>query len=1469
MVLAGDMGDFPMTTTELTQVRDIVVESPVTIANLKKTDDSPVYGYFFPAEQNEPFKVEASLQGGADIAAEIDGALLELNSHSSYWHEDEWGYSNIFYEISIEKDGTTSFQAYNMTTKENRTYGFHTEWQDVLVTDWHYEYNETLGKDVFVYGPRYVGQEVDVEGYYWDYFYFNQETGEWMRAEDWYRYNPGSYKSDATRITYDFASISDLSYYTTDGDFFFEFLLNFTDAVPDSSFWWSFRFASMMWFEDESSSYGYHEVADWSEEWIYSFDYFGEDVLVDYSVELGVFNSSIAGISDWLKVREDPYITIDGTKYPIVVRELLDSEEEIILFNDYSEYYYELLNGTKINVYPEQAVWIYNVTVPGYGSFLSTQKEAQHWYRPMVPTVYGWWGIDGTPYGGADYSMWYENPSVEVVHISDFVESTVWVRVGVATRLEVLDYPINDPRTGNYYVIDLDGTRYDFTTIDHNDHIYYEGMWQPVSYGERSYEADYLGSPVFVPSWCQIQEQWFTVDGHHEMPYPGANADWSGVYYTTSTQYSGKVQTSKTVLIGGEPYLLGGNPDTQSWYYMDPTNQTGFWVIYNSVNYTLDGRKMYYLNANGTDYWEPFRIAASFDYGHLDGRNLESEGTLTVQDAYFVYSWFNGTHDVWSVTLENGTTFSCEPRYIQEVYLVDVEGVPVYSRQSSPQMDMVGNDTVCYVEDLNGSRHYLSMWYSILPVIDAIISPTWEIFDNGSYDYHYIVNGSEYVTFDQPWPRFYMFTNGTLAGKFFDPEARAPNPFGEQASWMFNITYKGTPVNATARFDHIFKVGLDNGLMKIFGLAPINSVTMSNFHEIIVGTPGYAMWGVRTWATSETGALDLDGDLDTTDDQYYVLEEYQSTNTHTSEWSRMWVDLLWDPNGTIWGNEMHTHSWMGVETYSWSYQWQQTYYWYHAADMTLVTSAELTVINSTITNPDGSAKPGFWDISHMVNNVTWEDILAEAIANGWDWVSQDEQTWTWLSFGIGQDYGVESETGFSSINLRYEYSGLMLWDDANNNTIMEAYLENSGYAATDPGPSTDNELSHYFIPDTVDSVSFVTPGEAYGVPDSSGHLLLGIEDEVAWGVTFHDINGTTFPFNAYSYWDWYGGVVTGSDLRTFDEKPTKVSIDEISFLVHFQGFINTTEGATSNYATIKVDNTVGQWDVNMIGGIANLEGKSLALNYLADVSTSSFKFEDIGIEDNEQTIVSDRFEIGDSSARFAEMIIGGVTYEWARDPYNAYNVSSQTTPFSTFTSAYESDDGQSATSWAFSSTQYYVSIGFPQWDGYHVYQDPIFVGYISNSGDTGGDVTFSSLGINPEVPSATDSVSVSVEITTDEPIWNVDLYYSTDGFNFDNQVMMNPEGPDQWSGNIPPFSEDTQIWYKVVVNTDSGIYESAVQSYIVGQGSVTTTPFPTTTTSRPPTGPTGIPELSTEMIMMLGGLGLVVVVLGVMAKRRK
>lgn len=1467
-VSAGEEDKYSMTWQEYNQAAEIIVESPTIVATLKKADDSPVYGWFFPAEQEEAFRLEATLYGGADIASDIDGAILKLDSYTSFWSEDEWGYSNLYYDIVVENDGTTSFSAYNVTAKENWTYGVHMEQQYIPVTDWHWEYNETLGRDIFVYSEYMDYRDVEVEGYYWQWWYFNQATGEWVTDHEWHSmHHTCSERTEATRVHYDFASVSDVSLFVSESDFSFEFLVNFTSAVPDANFWWDFSFANYSWIEDETSSFGYHEVAEWTPQWIYSFDYLGTAVHTQVSSEIAVINQTIPGVTDWLVVREDPYITINGVDEPILVRSLIGSDEDRLLFYgdydpelDMSTYYYELLNGTRVYIYPERAVWIYNVTVPGYGSFLSTQKDYKYWYDGDM-SYYGWWDINGDIHQGNDWDMWVNNVSLTLVHISDYNESSIYVRVGTDSRLEIQDYPRNDPRTGTMYLIDMSDIRYDIKVIEDCDHIFYEGEWQRISYSERSYEASYMGGPVFVPDECTIQEQWFTVDSHYEMPYPGANADYCGVAYTSSDS-CGKVETTKTVIISGKSYILGGNPDTGGWNEFDSDNHTGFWVWVGGQNYSLDGRRMYLAVANGTYIWNPIREDATFDYGDLDGLDIVNRNTLVVDDTWFVHYYYNSTFGFeydWSVTLANGTAFSCEPRYLIEVFLVDVEGTLVYTTNSWVEEDQIGQDWVYYIQDLSGTRHYFSDYtYGQAPVLDAQIIVGWEERTGANTTFHYIVNGSEYI---QDWTYgwyYFVFTNGSLDGKYFDRYEGTDY----SGSYLYKFVYKGLPVNATAKYDFIYEVGYKEGYDLVYSLTPIEAVAMKNFEEIIVGSPWWSMWGLRSWTVvPETGALDLDGDLATTADQYYVLEEYESTDSYSSEWSRMWVDLFWDPNETIFGDEMYTHSWMGVESYSWSSQWQQTYYWYHAADMTLVSSTEMAAINATIVNPDGTPTPGYWDLSHMVNNVTWEDILAEALANGWDWVSQDEQTWTWLSFGFGQDYGVDTEFGYDSINLRYEFSGLMLWEDANNNSIMDAYSV-MDTAMENPG---DSELTHYFIPDRVDSVSFVTPGIAYGVPAASGHLLLGVEDEVAWGVTFHDVNGTTFPFNAYGYWDWYDGVVTGSDLRTFDERPTRVTIDEISFLVHFQGVINTTAGATSNYATIKVDNTVGRWDVNMIGGIANLEGKSLALNYLADVSTSQFRTTEMGVG-QEDTIVSDSFEIGDAGTRFAEMIIGGVTYEWAADPYNAYNVTSQTTPFSTFTSAYESDNGQSATSWSFTSTQYYVSIGFPYWDGYFVYQDPIFVGYVSNTGDTGG-VTFNSLGFSPAVPSSTDAVTVSVDFTTDYVIDSVELVYSTDGYNFDNRVEMWFDYPGHYSGEIPAHPEETQIWYRVIVNTQSGTYESDIESYIVGQGVVTSPTLPTTTPR--PTGPIDPIELSAEMLIMLGGIALAVVVLGVAAKRRK
>lgn len=1465
-VSASDMGDAQMTWQEYYDAKEVAVETPVTIAKLQNTDGSPIYSWFFPADPGTPFEVEGRLQGGADLSSDIDGALFEMKSYDSFWAEDMYGYTDMYYEILVGADSSVTLTSYNYTAMENLTWGYHWEWGEALVTGWHYEYNETSGNTDWIYGDYYTYTDEWVEGWYNEWYYFNQKDSEWVSSADWYCYD---IKSEMTKTNVVFADVSDITIYSDGGDLYYSFLVNLTDNVKEITHWWDFQFANNTWVEDPSSEIGFHDIGIWRPGWVNSLNYMGEDLYVDITSQIGVYNSTIPGVDDWLTVEERPYITIEGVDYPIRVREISDPyssyTEKRILFNDNMGYYYELLNGTKISIQNEWVAKIYNVTIPGYGSFISTQK-APMYYDDTVDYWYSWWDINGNLHQGTDYMMWESNVEVELLDVSGAENAGYYMRIGAWDVLEVQEYPRNDPRTGTEYVLDLDGTRYDLTYDPYfgGYDIFYGGRYQHASHVLESMNATYMGSPAFVPEYWIMQEQWFTAVGNYEMPYPGAEATWGGVYYTTS-EYDGKVPTTKTIEINNVSYFLGGNPDTASWYEGDFNNHTGFWVFVDSTNYSLDGRKMWHADIKGASIWMPQVIGGTLDYGTFDGLTMNYEGQIITPGEYYIdYDW-NSTYyyeSNWRVDFYNGTIITCEPRTLFEVYLVDANGTEVYTYNTYPYEEWISEyEQHYYVEDLDGVRYYVES-YRELPALDVVIAEGWDVWDNDTASFHYLVNGTEYI---EPYMgghggiTAFVFTNSSYAGKYFFRDSNHDNK-------AYNITYQSSPYLITAQQDYIYETTSVEGLAYVYTLAPIESVTFKNFNEIIVGNPRWALWGMKSWEVSESNnALDLDGDLTTTNDQYYVLSEYSSTNSYNNSWSRLWVNLQWDPNGTLYGDEMNTYSWMGVETNTWSYEWQDTYFWYHASDLSPVSSAEWSTINSTIFNEDGSPHAGYWDISYMAKNVTWADILAEAEANGWDWYSQDEQTWTWLSFGVGQDYGVESETGWSSINLRYEYSGLMIWEDLDNDTILDAYMTNPG----------DGELTHYFIPDSVDSVSFVTPGESYGNFDESGAILLGLEDEVTWGVSFHDVNGTTFPFNTYAYWDWYGGVVTGSDLRTFDERPTKVTIDEISFLVHFQGFINDTIGATSNYATMKVDNTVGQWYINGETGSDDLEGKSLSLNYLADVSTSQFKVEDGGVS-QEDTVVSDRFEIGDNSARFAEMIMGGVTYEWAYDPYTAYNVTSQTTRASTFTSAYQSDDGKSATSWSFSSTQYYVSIGFPYWDGYYVYQDPVFVGYISSAGSsgTGGEVTFNSLSIYPEVPTSTQSVTIGIDVLTTLDVVKVDLVYSTDGFNFDKQNSMYMDYDNHWTGSIEPYPEETQIWYKVVVETSSGTYESDVQSYIVGQGSVivTTTPNPTTTpgSTTPTGGFSGIGEgLSMEVLMMVSGIGVVVVILGIMAKRRK
>jgi hypothetical protein len=171
---------------------------------------------------------------------------------------------------------------------------------------------------------------------------------------------------------------------------------------------------------------------------------------------------------------------------------------------------------------------------------------------------------------------------------------------------------------------------------------------------------------------------------------------------------------------------------------------------------------------------------------------------------------------------------------------------------------------------------------------------------------------------------------------------------------------------------------------------------------------------------------------------------------------------------------------------------------------------------------------------------------------------------------------------------------------------------------------------------------------------------------------------------------------------------------------------------------------------------------------------------------------------------------------------------------------------------------FYVTVGFPEWDGYSVYQDPVFVGYVSRTGTDA--VQMGVPAIESGTPVEGESVTIGVDIDSYVDISSVELYHGTDQVTW-NTVAMTSVDDEHWTGDIPSYPEGTTVHYKVIVHTpEYGDFESVLGSYIVGSGTTTTT---TTTTGEPP-------ELPMELLILVAGIGAVfVIVLVAVSKRRK
>ncbi|MFX0089488.1 MAG: hypothetical protein ACFE7S_06270 [Candidatus Hodarchaeota archaeon] len=483
--------------------------------------------------------------------------------------------------------------------------------------------------------------------------------------------------------------------------------------------------------------------------------------------------------------------------------------------------------------------------------------------------------------------------------------------------------------------------------------------------------------------------------------------------------------------------------------------------------------------------------------------------------------------------------------------------------------------------------------------------------------------------------------------------------------------------------------GLDNNSMP----ASLMSQTRSTPWQLALGDVNPDFWWEK-FAITEEGALDLDGDLATTDDQFFVKRMYQSNDTFSTTFQYMWVDIMWDPTAGIEGDEIFSHIDMGLIQDSYEFNWSETFIWLHASNMSVVSNAAFQTINNTIWG-----EFGYESINWMTKNATWEDMLGK-----WWWMDDNTWEYQWFFFSVHEGYMVSATESEGNIQVNIaefgaEFAGLLLFNDTNSNGIPDG-----GYAngLVDVGEST-----HFFVIDDVGDLSFMRPFDSN---EASGSRTLGIGETVDFGVSLQDVNGTLYPLGVsdriFSAWDFYTSGEINIEDEDFDRTVESAAIDEMSFMAHF----SATEypGTNKTEASIKVDQYIGDWDLTHFPNDV-LEDRSLAISYYAHVSQISFQFaaDDVFVETNENSTTADEFSFTSNGTEFAKIRMGGSTYVWGKDD-GTYVTNSSTTPFGTFEAMYEGHK-DSVSSFNVTSQMYFMTIGFTNWDGYSVDNDPEFV----------------------------------------------------------------------------------------------------------------------------------------------------------------
>ncbi|MFX1605487.1 MAG: hypothetical protein ACFFDD_06230 [Promethearchaeota archaeon] len=507
-----------------------------------------------------------------------------------------------------------------------------------------------------------------------------------------------------------------------------------------------------------------------------------------------------------------------------------------------------------------------------------------------------------------------------------------------------------------------------------------------------------------------------------------------------------------------------------------------------------------------------------------------------------------------------------------------------------------------------------------------------------------------------------------------------------------------------------------------------NTETFNDEITSIIWSPAHFILGEvdffepQRWVVTSDGAIDLDGNVFTTDDQYFIKRTGYWHDWGNTSIDKMEVIVAFEPTPGRDGDEFFSANWMGKLEFEMEFEANETFYWYHT-DMTPVSQGELDLIRGELwaDKIDDIARPEYKYVAWMTENRTID--LSEI-------TGLDSNTWTntWFFWGTHQAFMVAvSESSRLAAHFRAQYAGLLIFNDDPLGASPRApdfYFE-EGQLVTD-------EVTHLILIDTVGSIEFRQP---FGATNGSGAVTVSPDTEVAFGVSIFDVDVTIYPLQIehtrgvrgpWAFRESYEGSLD-LNQNDFDYAISHATVDEMAFDISFNVDLVTYDplDATKwNHAvSFKVDQKIGDFTLDSFDQSV-LTDRSLAVNFFGVLGTTG-RTERTADErpltdTNAESIGAEYYEFGHANNPFAQVTMGDLPYTWGYDNYaNVYRSGSSTVPIGAFSAMYQSTSGQTVTDWTVDASMLFMTSGYEHWGGYEIICDPVFVAYTSAHQTTG------------------------------------------------------------------------------------------------------------------------------------------------------